>query len=445
MTTPVFCSSTGSNTSPYETWAKAATSFATALAQASTSGDVIVVDATNPPTDNTAWTFAANVSVIASTNSGTATITPTIMGASTFLGSSSTTAATLAGAFKVYFYGITIRSGGTTNTVLNLCNSSTTHYEFEDCYFWSGTTGSSATISIGIATAGARSYVLLKRCTVRFSAAGQTLQLRGHVEMIGGSISSSGTAPNTLFGGSNNTMHVRCTGVNLSHVTGTLVGSQTGSSAAFDFVQCRLGSGVTPMAVQVTTNKGSARVSVFDCASGDTHGLFGYYDALGSIESDTGTKLTAGASGQGWKITTTSAVSFSTPFVTPWISLYSAAASAATYKMELLRNNGTATTYNDAEVWGEFSAKDNSGFTNSDVFTDRQALVDWAAGTAGSTSGRTGTGTGNWTIGSSNSPASFIVDSGTTITQAEDGHIRARVAVGLASVSNLFLDPQIRT
>ena len=77
MTTPVICSSTGSNTSPYETWAKAATTFATAIAQASTSGDVVAVDAASPPADiaaNATWTFVANCSVIASTNTGTATI-----------------------------------------------------------------------------------------------------------------------------------------------------------------------------------------------------------------------------------------------------------------------------------------------------------------------------------------------------------------------------------
>lgn len=447
-----FVSSTGSSTSPYDTWAKAATSLATAIT-GSAAGDVFVIDNANPGADvtsNTTWTFVGSATVIASTNSGTSTITPTTMGTSAWLGAGGATSYSLAitasaASSRVYIYGITLRVAGSTNLGLSINAGDSMHFEFEDCYLWLGTTNGSPRINIGSNSSGGNAYCLFKECTFRFGATSQGLSPSGRVEFNGGEVSASGSAPTTLIGAQNNTQEVLFFGANLSHVTGTLVASQTGSSAKFSFVQCRFGGGVVPMAAQTLTNKSSALVFVQDCSDGDTHGLFGYYDAFGSVESDTGTRVTAGAAAQSWKITTTANCGFGTPFVTPWINLYSAASSATTYKLELLRNNGTATTYSDSEVWGEFSVKDNSGFTNSDVFTDRQALVDWAAGTSGSTAGRTGTGTGNWTIGASNSPASFIVDSGSSITHAENGHIRARVAVGLASVSNLFLDPQIRT
>jgi hypothetical protein len=442
-----FVSGTGSNTSPYDTWAKAATTLATAIT-GSSADDVFVIDAASPGADvtgTTTWTFLGNASVIASTNSGTSTITPTTMGTTTWLGSVSSFGLTVTGAYKIYFYGITFRTGGSTSASITLNSADGGHFVFDSCYIWMGTTNSTSRLTFGAASATFNNYTNLYNTTIRFGNVSQGILASGDVEIFGGDISSAGSATTTLFLAQGQSHNVSLTGTNLSHITGTLVGSNASSGTTYKFSQCRFGSSVTVLATQTPANKSSAKAFVFDCSDGDTHGLFGYYDAFGSIVSDTGTYLTAGAAGQSWQITTTANCSFGTPFVTPWINLYNSGASATTYKLELLRNNGTASAYGDASVWGEFSVKDNSGFTNSDIFTDRQALADWAAGTAGSTSGRTGVGTGSWTIGSSNSPASFIVDSGTTITQAEAGHIRARVAVGATSVSNLFLDPQIRT
>lgn len=448
MTTPVFCSSTGSNTSPYETWAKAATTFATAVAQASSSGDVIAVDATNPPADvaaATTWTFAANVSVIASTNSGTATITPTTMGATTWLGSSGATSypLTLNGAFKVYFYGITLRVAGGTNQSISL-NTSEGNFDFEDCYLWQGSTNGSPRILAGASTSGGNSYTRFKNTTLRFGSTGHSLGLSQRCVLEQCSVSSAGSAPSSLFGTANATVDIDVLGCDLSQITSTLVASQAGSSARYNFVQCKFGSGVTPMGVQAVTSKASAQVWVLDCHDGDTHGMFGYYDAFGSVGSITGTKLTASAAGQSWEIVTTANCGFGTPFVTPWINWYNSGTSAITPKLELLRNNGTATAYNNAQVWGEFSVKDNAGFTNATIYTDRQALVDWAAGTSGAAQ-TAGVGTGSWTIGASNSPASFVVDSGASVTPDEVGDIRARVCVAIPSISALYVDPFIRT
>ena len=45
-----FISNGGSNTSPYDTWAKAATTIQTALTAASTDGDIVVLQYNNIPT-----------------------------------------------------------------------------------------------------------------------------------------------------------------------------------------------------------------------------------------------------------------------------------------------------------------------------------------------------------------------------------------------------------
>lgn len=444
-----FVSSTGSNTSPYDTWAKAATNLATAIT-GSAAGDVFVIDAAAPGADvaaDTTWTFLGNASVIASTNSGTSTITPTTMGTAAWLGASGGTSysVSVAGAFRIYFYGITLRISGSTSKGLTIGLSSDSHLELENCYLWLGTTQSTQIIALGATATGSQTYSKYTNCTFRFAATGQSMRSAGMVEFENCSIAAAGSVPTTLFTTAGNGAVVRVQASDLSNVTGTLVGSQGTTPVRFEFIQCKLGAAVTMMATQTPANKSSAQVFVSDCSDGDNHGLFGYYDAFGSVVSNTGTYLTAGAAAQSWQITTTANCSFGTPFVTPWIDLYNTGTSAVTPELELLRNNGTATTYTDAEVWGEFAVKTTASSTQSSLYTDRQALVDWAAGTAGSTAGRTGVGTGSWTIGASNSPQSFIVDSGAAVTPAENGAIRARVAVGLASVSNLFLDPQIRT
>jgi len=453
-----FCGSGGSDANNGTTWALRKATFAGAIAAMTANGDMIIVDAAAPPADiaaTTTWTFTFHCSVIASTNSGTSTITPTTMGASAYLGSAGATTygITLAGAFKVYFYGITLRNAGGTNVSITLSNTDGAHYEFDNCYFWLGTTNGSSSISIGGGGANSNSYTLLKNCTLRFGATGQFLAARQHVEIIGGSVSSSGSAPNTLVGSADRAARLSFFGSDLTHVTGTLVGSISNATQAITFSQCRFATTLSAvMAVQTPANKSSAQVWVFDCnaATADTHGLFGYYDAFGSVTTNTGIYLTATDAKvtnssnalveSSWEVVTTANCGFGTPFVTPWISLYNTATSAITPRLEILRN-GSTTAYTDAEVWGEFSVKDNSGFTNSDTFNDRQALVDWAAGTAGA-SQATGVGTGSWTGGTT--PWSGKVDSGSAITPAEAGHIRARVVVGAPSIT-LYVDPQIRT
>lgn len=440
-----FISSTGSNTSPYDTWAKAATSLATAIT-GSSSGDVFVLDAANPGADvaaNTTWTFLGNATLIASTNSGTSTITPTTMGTSTYLGSSGATtyALTLAGAFKVYIYGVTFRMGGSQSTpTMNINITDGGHFELENCYIWQGSAGTGRTIT-GAASAASNNYTLFKNCIFRFGATGQSFQFAGFTDIIGGEVSSAGSAPTTLYASGGNLNESEIFGFDMSLVTNTLVGASSNGGSRYRFVQCKLGSGVTVMATQSPANKSSANVWVFDCASGDSQELFGYYDAFGSCVSNTSIYVTAGAAAQSWQVVTTANCSFGTPFTTPWVNFYNSTLSSMTPRLEILRD-GSSTAYTDAEVWGEFSAKVTSGFTIATTYNDRQSLTDWAAGTAG-TSQATGAGLGSWS-GESGTAWSGKVDTGSAITPAENGYIRGRVVVGAASTT-LYVNPQIET
>lgn len=434
----IFVSSTGSNTSPYETWAKATTDFATALA-ATTTGGNIVVDVTNPPADigaTTTWTFVADCNVIASTNSGTSTITPTPMGTSAWLGNGSTSyGITLAGAFQVYIYGITFRIAGASSVSLSINNTNGGHFELENCYLWQGTTHASAAVFLGSGSSNVRTYTKLKNSTIRFGAA-QGIGLAGKVEIEGGGISSAGSQASTLFrsGNSQNSDYL-IFGFDASYCVVALVASMTTCASTYKFIQCKIPASVAILATQAAGDKSGGSAWVLDCSNGDTHGLFGYYDAFGSVVSDSSIYFTTGNAAQSWKIITTANCTFTTPFVTPWIQLYNTGTSAITPYFEILRD-GSSTAYQNDEVWGEFSAKITSGSTLASLSSDRMAI-------AGSPANQdAGAGLGSWT-GEGGTAWSGKIDSGSSLTPAEVGHLRGRVVVGEPGIT-VYIDPQVR-
>jgi hypothetical protein len=260
--------------------------------------------------------------------------------------------------------------------------------------------------------------------------------------MEGGSISADGTLPTVLFLSSGNTSgQIMCEGVDFSALTTTLVGSHGSVSRTCYFANCKFGSGMTVLATQTPTNKGSARVFVFDCSSGDEHYKLEYHDAFGSLTTDVAVYANDGAQYDGtnrcsWKIVTTANCSYYTPFVSPWIDVYNDdIATAITPYLEALRDNST-TALNDDEVWGEWAYKGTASSTKTTMVNDRKALEAAAANQDA------GVGTSGWTGGTS-SDWSGKLEAPASFTPAEKGHIRARMCVGLPSAT-VYVDPQVR-
>jgi len=437
----IFCASGGSNTSPYETWAKAATSLQTAITQAST-GDTVILQYNAVPTGDaevavdTVYTFDSHgVTLISGSNDGGSAWTPTAMGTTYWVGNSTTNCnINLAGAFRFQINGVTFRVSGSTVDSIQVGTGDGAQAELENCYLWLANTATTSRITLGNSS---NNYIVLKNCTLRFSSTSQAMTIAGQCEILGGSVSSAGSAPTTLLAWSSGTI-VSAEGFDISHLgSGTLVGNNSTAPAEVRLTRCNIGSGMVPLATQTAATKGSAKVWLFDCANGDTHGLFGYYDALGSIVSDTGIYFTSGGAAQSWKIVSTSLASAAVPFVTPWIQVYNSTLSAITPYFEILRD-GSTTAYTDGEVWGEFTAKNTTTVVTASLSSDRRVLDEVAA-----VAQANGAGLGSWT-GEAGTAWSGMVDSGSSITPAEIGHLRGRVCVGVASTT-VYLDPQIRT
>lgn len=349
-------------------------------------------------------------------------------------------------AAKVYFWGLTFRISSGISQYVGVAAADGAHHEFENCLIYFTGTGNHY-IQLGTGASAANSFALFKNCTLQFSAVGQNIYPCGHLQMEGGSVTT--TAPTTFIsagGATGGNLYFEGVDLSLLGSGKTLLGSQYNYPMEVYFSRCKLGASVTPFATQTPANKSSAHLYMFDCSVAESGGganlLFAYYDSFGSVVSDTGTYFTSGAAAQSWKITTTANCSYYTPFVTPWVDLYHSGTSAITPYFEVLRNDGTATKRYDDTAWAEFAAKKTSGEVTSTFYSDRCSLANKLAATPSLQAD--GAGTGSWTIGSSNSPASFKCDSGTSITPAEVGHLRGRLVVGVASAT-LYLDPQIRT
>lgn len=440
-----FVASGGSNTAPYDTWAKAATSLQTALTAASSAGDRVIIQYDGVPSGDAevgadvTYTFANHVALIASTNSGTSTVTPTVMGTANWIGNSTANRSiSIAGAFRLFLYGITLRTAGGTADNLNVVSTDGQHAVYDSCYLWCGNTNAASVI--GQSAGDAQTFLHLKNCTLRFGNVAQSLRVGGKVLMEGGSITSDGSAPTGFVrfgltdpGGGT----FDCEGADLSHLgSNAIVDDATTTAGVARLTRCKLGTSFTLLATQTNLNRSSAEVYAFDCSSGDTHGLLGYADAMGSVVSDTGIYFTAGAAAQSLKVVTTANCSFHTPFMAPWIDFYNSTLSAITPYFEVLRD-GSTTAYQDDEVWAEFSAKVTTGSTAASFSNDRMALAGSPANQAA------GAGLGSWT-GEGGTAWSGKCDSGSAITPAETGHIRGRLVVGEPSIT-VYLDPQIRT
>lgn len=421
-------------------WTNAFTTFAAAVAAATLDGDIIYVasDSVESLAADVTYTFAANVRVISvDPTSGTPPTTlQTQEAGGGYLGNISTNRTiTLAGAFKLYVYGMEFAVTG--NDQFRSAGTDGMQTELENCHVRLG--GSTARFDVGVESVEANRFTRMKGGKITFGNANNSIRHYGSALFEG--VTLAGTAPSTLVTGGNRGGNLmRFEGCDLSLVTGTLVAPNTVEPSTVWFTNCKLGSGVTPLSSTGNNNLGFTDVWLFDCAAGDEHYHLQYHNAFGSLTVDTGIYANDGAQYDGtnrcsWKIVTSSLCSYYHPFVTPWFDVYNATLSAMTPSIEILRN-GSTTAYQDDEVWGEWAYKGTTGSTQTTLVNDRKALLAAAANQAA------GVGTSGWT-GEGGSAWSGRLSPASTITPAEIGHIRGRVCVGEPSIT-VYVDPQTR-
>lgn len=439
MASPYYYDASAAGAGTGADWTNAFTTFAAAVAAATVDGDIIYVASTSAEVlaVDTTYTFAANVRVIsADKTSGTPPTTlQTQEAGGGYVGNTSTNRSiTLAGAYKIFIRGMEFAVTG--GDVFRTAGTDGQHTELEDCHV---RLGLGAKIELGTTGSDSNRFTRMRGGTITFGATTVGISPFGAGEFE--AITLAGTAPDTLvLAGNRSGNLLRFEGCDLSLITGTLVAPNTIEPSQVVFANCKLGSGVTALSSTGNNTLGFARVWLYDCAAGDEHYHLQYHDAFGSLTVDTGIYANDGAAYDGtnkcsWKIVTSALCSYYYPFTTPWFDVYHSGTAAKTPSIEILRD-GSATAYQDDEVWGEWAYKATAGSTMTTMINDRKALLSAAANQAA------GVGTSGWT-GENASAWSGKLAPGSTITPAEIGHIRGRVCVGEPSIT-VYVDPQTR-
>lgn len=432
----------GSNTAPYDTWGKGATSIETALAAATNAGDQIWVAHDHTETWNGVGTktlSAGNSIQILCVNSGT---DAAATGAS--LINSTDRIVTNGGYYyKVYWRGISFKAVAD-NLIIEQNGGDTV---YENCDFWNARSAGAGTIEVGYQNSS--SIVTFINCTLRFSHGGSSLhpQRLCQARFFGGGISGSTTAITNL------TFNIV---PSVLEFYGFDFSALSSSTSLFDSTPCRikLVNCKLPAIPIATSTEPVGEVLALNCNSGDNHFYLYHVNRYGSTTAKTDITANDGALFDGtnkvvWHVQSTANASYFAPYVSPWISVYHSGTSAITPYVECMRTSaaaGSATKFYDDEMWAEFSFQ---GTANVPLATINNSSRMAPLGTHQLHAN--GVGTGGWSGLGANS-ASFKITpmsggSATTITPAEIGDLAVRICVatsGGSAITDLYVDPQIR-
>ncbi len=416
--THVDLTGSGSNTSPYDTWAKAATTIQAGITTAGAGGNCFVkcgaTNTDNPDTAAGTRTITSpglitNPVTIYGVKNGTTNEGSSIVGSDLVAkGDADVPILEATGATGDInlqeansFYGINIIAG---RRIKFNCISSTSYdHSFEN-----------SKLTIGVSAAGyievtgrntdAESYLELRNSDIEFTNATDTLFAAAsgsRFKWFGGAL--IGTAPTNLFDGATTQLIVELVGVDLSGVSGTLVEVTDLVGPKIKFLNCEFHASVT--LASSLLNGRATEIEAFGCSSASaiSTSVLNYeaYFGNGTIVHETTRIRTGGATdgaagGFSWAMTpNANAVRF------PGITLKSSPMAiwldgTETTVTVYIANNSAATDVQDDEVWLEVIASDSTLDTAQYVLDDdKMALLGTPANQTDDTGSTWGSGANN--------------------------------------------------
>lgn len=445
----IYVRNVGSNTSPYDTWAKAATTLTAALAIATNADTIWLASDHAESTASVVTLNCPSTQGLRILSSDTTTTQPPT--------GLSTTASVAVGAASAalnirgfaYVHGVNFL-GGTNNSAsctMQIADASTAHgLMFDNCVFQMRTANASPVIGVGQLSQSNNDDVLVdfNSCTFKFGATGQSIALRqGWIKCHNILLDSTGSTPTTLFSlGAGAPCNVVVEASDLSGEAFTnLVNVGAAASSSLLVRNCKI-----PASIALTTGTnpglGGPVVRMHNCDDGSTNYRIAESGWAGTVVSDTGVYNDAGAddgSGQGfsWKMTTSANALF--PFAvleSPEMVKWNAdTGSSKTVTVEIVHDE--AAPFENDEVWLEVQYLSASGTPLGAIVTDRMAnVLSMPAAQATSTAtwtGDTGTGpNGSTTWNTLKLECSF--------TPQKAGYIHAKVVMAVPS-KTVFVDP----
>lgn len=453
-----YVSSVAGNGGDGTTWANAKLSVAAGLALATATGDIVYVDSAHTFTGSAAnvlWNPATSgiaVSIISVDRDGSTTTGHAgwLAGATEAVDSGDYgffVMNSTAGTMFVYGLNITQTAGSGNNKKINLCTvGGVGNLRMQSCVLTNNGTSTTADVFFGATPASGRSSLItLAGCTINLknaSASGQAaLRLQGgRVELYALTLGyANSNKPLSLV--SNESAGV----CEVIIADSDLSGYNTSGGALFNVAAANYAVtlrnvklSATPALTTGTPTLNQYSITLINVDSADTKTAFQYHNRFGSITSGLSIyKTTSGATfagaGVSWQIVTSSLCTEATPFVAPWLALYSTATTSTTVSLRVVHDSATA--LHNRNLWSEVEYVSSSTFPQGTLVSTRNAQP--FDGTAVDRTADTDTWEGTGGFSNANKQK---VDA--TFTPGEGSLLRARLVVGTAS-KTLYLNPAI--
>lgn len=369
----------------------------------------------------------------------TASAPPTSVTTGASITTTGASAITITGASNrpyAYYRGITFNVGtGATAANMIFGASNRNGLILEQCALNLLTTATGSHFQF-FATAAQDALIRFVGCDFRFSNASQGFHNSNQpalgLEIVGGTIAATGTAPSILFKpgttGTSAYFQAAIRGVNLSNVTGTLLQLTNSTTGDLLLANCRLGAGVA-MTTGSYLGPGGFRLRLHNCDSAANNYRFYEGTYLSTIQHETTIVNNAGATDGttriSWNIATSANTRFGMPYVSPEIAAWNDDTGVSkTATIEIAGAN----TLTNADIWLELEFLGSSTQPLATVTTNRAAsqLATPANHTSSSAT---------W----SGSPA-VRQRLSVTFTPQMKGPVKARVYVARPS-TNVYVDP----
>lgn len=296
-----------------------------------------------------------------------------------------------------YIYGITFTAGnGSSAANIQAPSSAASSLYFKSCLIKLGSTGAANQILFGVNTANIGEMVTLDNTPLQFGAVTQSVLVQV-ARLIWKNTASAiaGSAPTTLFTAGTRPATIICDGVDLSAITGTIVGATSQPSAQFYLKDCKLNAAATVAATPASQATNHVYLTRSDSAG--TNYRHEKYTYEGTQTVETTIIRTGGASdgttGLAWKIVTTANSKVTFPFESlPLAKWNNSTASNVTITVYGIWGGGAVP--NNDDIWMEIAylgssatpvATFNSANTKADVLAAGTAQTADASTWGGST------------------------------------------------------------
>lgn len=336
------------------------------------------------------------------------------------------TSLTLGVSVVAYWYGIEFKNGSGTAPVIACLTTVAGFQRYEQCFFNLSSSGSTGVINLQ----GSINWV---NCTVSFGATGQTITPTtsgAKFTWIGGSYIAGAAQPTVLITGTSRNNEFLLDGVDLSAYSGTIFSLNTCGQRVV-MRNCKIHASATLHAAMT----GVARISMYDCDSGNTNYKIRIEDGSGTIVDEETIVRTGGASDGttpiSWKMTSNTGALEHYPLYSDEIQFWNdAVGSSVNVRIEVLRDSATALTDNVA--WLEIDYLGDASYPISSMAMDKMANTLASPANQPSSSA-------TWVTTGMSNPNKQYLD--VSFTPQKKGIFIARVAFAPGAVSTLYVDP----